>query len=462
MAYVRMKGNQVAVVHGQRDPETKKVDQQTLFTLYSKAEGRAALGDERQVFQMLLEQEHPRIKFDWKKIEGGIREHLDRLPDIYPYQQERLEGRFRQALCGFAKELLLADPQSLISSARLIQSQRHELEYLRDIIHWRLELSDQEDNQWNKDTPFYWRTLARRREVPPDEWEKLGELFAKGLHDEVEALAGMLVECWPNFARGHNYLGLVDIERGDLEEAVVHFEMAEQVGRTLFPKRIRRERYWSDHDTRPYIRAIIWQAQARNRLGQADEALRLCDRLERECGQEITAATERIPPLLNSGRWEAAAEAATVVHRIYPQENFCLAFALFELGQRREALVHFLHATIRFPRSARMLTGARKGGPPKTSDDVRDHNAGVGFLRDLDLYLGARSRMTRAFFKRLVVHDEVARLVAQAQEARRRWHEDRSGDRTWFERMNRIESIEFARQEAEGLTGLTDLTDPAG
>ncbi len=37
MAYVRQRGNQLAIVHGVRDPETKKVEQQILFTIYSSA-----------------------------------------------------------------------------------------------------------------------------------------------------------------------------------------------------------------------------------------------------------------------------------------------------------------------------------------------------------------------------------------------------------------------------------------
>ena len=38
MAYVRRRGNQLAIVQGEREPGTGKVQQRILFTLYSKAE----------------------------------------------------------------------------------------------------------------------------------------------------------------------------------------------------------------------------------------------------------------------------------------------------------------------------------------------------------------------------------------------------------------------------------------
>ena len=44
MAYVRRRGNQLAIVQGERDPQTRKVQQRILFTLYSKPEALEALG----------------------------------------------------------------------------------------------------------------------------------------------------------------------------------------------------------------------------------------------------------------------------------------------------------------------------------------------------------------------------------------------------------------------------------
>jgi hypothetical protein len=44
MAYVRRRGNQLAIVQGQREPGTGKVQQHVLFALYSKAEALEAVG----------------------------------------------------------------------------------------------------------------------------------------------------------------------------------------------------------------------------------------------------------------------------------------------------------------------------------------------------------------------------------------------------------------------------------
>ena len=44
MAYVRRRGNQLAIVHGERQQGTGKVNQRILFTLYSKAEALEVLG----------------------------------------------------------------------------------------------------------------------------------------------------------------------------------------------------------------------------------------------------------------------------------------------------------------------------------------------------------------------------------------------------------------------------------
>jgi hypothetical protein len=41
MAFVRRRGNQLAIVRGIRSPETKKVEQEILFTIFSRGEAAA-------------------------------------------------------------------------------------------------------------------------------------------------------------------------------------------------------------------------------------------------------------------------------------------------------------------------------------------------------------------------------------------------------------------------------------
>lgn len=451
MAYVRQKGNQVAVVHGARNPETRQVEQQTLFCFYSKAEARSALKEQQHFFRRLLEDEHPDIKFNWKKIEAGIRDNLAHLPDLYSYKKERVEGQFRVALREFARELMLADPQSLMSSARLLQANRLELEFLHDLLGWRLELCEQKEHEFNKDDPFYWARMWQRKEVPPEQWEHLATLYEEHKYDQCEALARLLTECWPNFARGFNYLGLIAVEREQLETAIAHFDEAMRVGRTLFPRRIPKSMYWSNHDTRPYIRAIIHKASVLNRLQRYDEALALCDRLETECHQDITAAVERVPIYLNSGRWQPAIAAARFVHNIYPEQNFPLALGLFEDGQRHEAFVHFLTGALQFPRAARMLTGGRRRAAPQTFDEVRDHNVGVGLRLDLEHFLRTWRPVAKRFFTAILRSAAVNALIEEANEVRARWSAERGRDRSLYDRMMEMQSPEFARRQAATL-----------
>ncbi len=388
------------------------------------------------------------MRFDWKKIDRGIRDELSHLPDLYSFKQERAESGFRAAVVELARELLLQDPQRLISSARLIQAHRHELAYLRELIDARLALCDQEESEWNRDNPFYWRAASHRREVPPEAWEKLGVLFDRGQHEEAEALARLLIECWPNFAAGINYLGTLEMKRERWEAAIDHFDNAIRVGRTLFAKRIPKGSYWSDHDTRPYIRAIILKAQTLGRLERHQEALQLCDRLEEECGQHVYAALERVPILLNSGRWEAAIAAAKSVQNLYSDQNFALAFAYFEDGDRDEARVHFMSAAIERPRTARMLLNVGRWREPVGAHEIEDHNTGVHLSRDLAPFLRRWRPQAKAFFKKTLASKEMHALIERFEEAQQRWRTDRSDDRAWYDRMMEMRTVAFARAEA--------------
>lgn len=258
----------------------------------------------------------------------------------------------------------------LMSSARLVQEQRLELEYLRDLIGWRLKLADQEPSEWNRDDPFYWRTLRNRGSVPVDGLERLSGLFDKGEYEKAEALAKLLTDCWDNYAEGYNYLGLIALERGELDIALTWFEKAMAVGRTLFPKHIAKDSYWSDHSTRPYIRSLVSLAQTHNRIGDFAAALHYCEKLDKECHQDDTAANVRTPIYINSGAFHQAVDSAKSVHRIYPQENLPLAFAYHEIGEKQEARVHFLaggspsECSRAVPADRRPVQDTRKGHRP--------------------------------------------------------------------------------------------------
>src|SRR5262245_26538087 len=108
MPYVRARGSQVVIAHGERAPGTRNVQQRILATIYSKPEALAILGrgDDRDAahrFRSLLEHRHEDIRFDWKRITQEIAANLDVLPDDYPYEANRQRGQFRSTLCAFLR-----------------------------------------------------------------------------------------------------------------------------------------------------------------------------------------------------------------------------------------------------------------------------------------------------------------------------------------------------------------------
>jgi tetratricopeptide (TPR) repeat protein len=462
MAYVRQRGNQVLIVHGERDPVAGKVEQRVLLTLYSKAEAREALAQLARPgggsLGSLLEQAHPDVRLDLGRTRKGIQSLLGVLPDEYDTKEERVRSRFREGLVSFARQLMLADPQHLLTSARLIQEQRFELEWLADLLRWRVSLRDQKETQWNRDNPFHWRFHLRSREVPPDVEEMATGLWERGDLDRAEAAFRLIVDCFEGYADGFNYLGLVALERGRLEESIAHFRKTMELGRRLFPKRIARSLYWSDDRTRPYMRGMRNLALALNRAGRWDEALAVCDRLEQECGDRITAMAHRGAVWMNTARWAEAAGASLYLRGIHPEESLVAGFAQREAGRPREALVSFLHGALNRPRAARLLLG-RRTSRSANSMEAEDHNAGVELLRQLHAYFPARSQRSRRFFTRAIALPGVAGLLTEVDDLTRRWFGQPKADRAIFERLNRMKTLDFARERAAEVAAALGLTE---
>jgi len=202
------------------------------------------------------------------------------------------------------------------------------------------------------------------------------------------------------------------------------------------------------------MRGLQNLAMTLNEAARFDEALKVCDRLEDECGDDFTAAAYRAGVFLNTRKWQPAAEAA---HRAGGEtrtsEGFVEAFALFELGQSEEALAALMGAALNYPRAARMLVALRTAAP-KSSEEARDHNAGVSVLRRLHAYLKTQSRSSRAFFSSVVRDPRVIRLLDESIAAVCQWQEGRGSDRAAFDRLKLIRSREFARSEANKLRDL--------
>jgi tetratricopeptide (TPR) repeat protein len=371
-------------------------------------------------------------------------------------KEGRLNRDFRKALCGFARHIVLAEPQLALPAAQLIREHRYELEYLADMIRFHLEQCEQQENEWNRDNKFYWRFETRQESVPPDVEEEVAELYHRGEHERAVAIFRLLVDCFDAYAEGHNYLGLIALKRNRLEEAIDCFTRTMEVGRKLFPKRISRKRYWTDLSTRPYMRGMQNLAHALNRAGRYDESLALCDRLEQECGGKETAEAHRAAVYLNLGDWQKAEQSAHFLPRIFPEESLLRSFALFELGLQQEATAAFLHGALNHPRAARMLSGVRCE-PPKFQSEIEDYNLGIELSRSLHGYLDCRSPRTRQFFRQLVEHPSVVALLEEVLEVEYQWREERrADDRKAYNRMQQMRSPEFAQDKANELAWLLE------
>lgn len=418
MAYVRNHGNQLAIVHGMRDPVTRKVHQKILFKICSKSEARAAIGegDAGGVhLEPLLESRYRQISFDWERIRKGIEERIDDLPDSYPYRQAEMLENFRADLCAFTRQLAHADPQSMYSAAELLQEHRAHLEYLRDLLNFRLAACDQTENEWNGDNVFFWRIRTQPDDVPPEVIERMSDHYLDGDLDRVEALARLFIDCFEAYADGHNYLGRVALDRGHYDEAIEHFERAIEKGRKLFPKRLAKKHFGVDLDTRPYMRGLGNLVRALHLAGRYAEALEVCERLKSECGEDLAAASHRADIFLADERWEEARDAANEVVAYSPDHAYTAAFASQMLGEDESAIAWFLHGLIVSPRAGQILLG-QWTDEPRGFEEVQDHNRGVDLCKRLRAHLDRISDADLEIFRRMLRTPTVQALIEERRQ----------------------------------------------
>lgn len=423
------------------------------MTLHSKAEALAALGRSSEKrgwsFRRWIERRYPEIRFNWKKLEPAIEEQMRELPDIAKSREERATGGFDMALATFTRHVIEADPQTLNSAQEVITKNRAVLEWLVDLVKWRLEMAERtEPSEWSRD-PFGWRLALGSGTMDHDLEEDVANRMHDGRVHEAEAIFQFLVRLYDNYAEGWNYLGLISLERGDLEEALERFEACERVGRKLFPKRIAKRDFWTRLETRPYMRGLMNQWVALNRMGRFARALRLAERLENECGDDITAAVYRSATFLNTGEWQLARDAATYTANLYPDQSLVAAFAAHELGDLEEARARFRHALMNHPRGVGIVLGKRTPEPTNATE-ARDHNAGVALVRNLAGYLKKRTVQSKRFFTTLwmelsALRDEVMTLERQLDELRGPDHDQEEYHRL-FARLRQLrESNQHAR-----------------
>jgi|SRR5882672_249917 len=458
MAYVRIRGRQLVIVQGVRNPKSRNVEQQILFTLYSRAEARAALRKRNAGtaydFRALLTEQYPEIKFDWQAIRQGIQVNYEVLPEQHNPGEEEFIAQFNSTLEAFARELILADPYVAPVRAKVAEQFRGRLEFLRSLIDLRLRMPS--ISQPFQGDPFEWTSRLRTREVPPDVEETATGLYRRRELEPAENAYRLLVECFPTFADGYNILGLISLERGQLDEAINWFLKTASVGRKKFPKRFGRSRYWVNLETRPYMRGLRNLAAALNQAGRYDEALSICDRLERECGDDVSAVVYRSAIAMNLGEWTQAASEAAHLARINPSHAFTAAFALYEAARPRDALPYFLHALLNHPAAARDLIEGKRS-EPRSQEEALDFEICSETRKSLHAYFTLHFAKSILFFRRILRDSRVNALIGDMDTLRRHWAQmSPTDDRSSLRRLNEMRSSEFAL--AKGLH-LHDLVD---
>jgi len=457
MAFVRKKGNQLAIVHGHRDASTGEVVQTTLFTFFSKTEALRAIGkgacDDSRYFQNLLREQYPAISFDWDAICRGVMEQLDVLPDEAEYREERLAANFKKSLWAFTRELVETEPQMLAPSAKLLREHKGQLEFLRDVIDFKLSIIEGDDDDLRPDNEFYWHHALRAPNLSPDVEELAADLYQSGNYDAATSAFKLLTVSFPGYAEGHNYLGLMNLDRGRLQESIDDFRRTVDIGRKLFPKRMRKDHYWLDLNTRPYMRGLRNLALALNRQGSYVEALTICDKLESECNDTFNAAAYRAAIFLNCKQWHQAESSARGIMSMAPMEGVIAAFSQYEQGQLPEARQHFLFAALNNTLGIEIVITGRSV-KPKDFAQSEDYNGGVELRASIAPYLAERSRKCKDFFSAILKDPKVRKALAEvsACAAAHSQLRDTRKHRANFERWRQLQSMEFAREMADKLS----------
>jgi hypothetical protein len=80
--------------------------------------------------------------------------------------------------------------------------------------------------------------------------------------------------------------------------------------------------------------------------------------------------------------------------------------------------------------------------------EARDHNDGVDLLRQLHAYFHARRRRSQRFFSKVLALPGVAALLNEVEDLARRWFGQPKADRALFDRLDRMKTLDFARERA--------------
>ncbi len=318
----------------------------------------------------------------------------------------------------------------------------------------KLKLIDTHEDKYNGDNEFYWRQSMRgMQSVNVDVEEMASDMYRNGNYEGAKAAFKLLTDSFPNYAEGHNYLGLIHLECGELAASIEHFRKTARLGRKMFPKRIRKDLFWRDLNTRPYMRGLQNLGLALIRSESYEEVLMICDTLEKECNDYISATSHRAAVFLNTEKWSQAEENALKIFNMMPMMALIAAFSQFEQGKLLDARTNFLFAAFNNPLGIEIVLKGR-ARKPRDPLEAAIYNYGIEMRAMLGPYLTRRSSRSRTFFSSLLTHADVSELIEEVLTCADLHFksQDQSKHHANFARWKELKSLKFCRKKASFLT----------
>ncbi len=136
--------------------------------------------------------------------------------------------------------------------------------------------------------------------------ERSDALYDRGDLDRTQAVVRLLIDTFEDDAESHNYLGMIALDRGNLDEAAKRFTMMMELARKRLPRRLSLRLFRNNHRGKPYRRGLSNLILTLNRQGQYDKALAHADQLEKVCGDDAGAEDYRALIHLNRGEGSPA------------------------------------------------------------------------------------------------------------------------------------------------------------
>jgi tetratricopeptide (TPR) repeat protein len=270
------------------------------------------------------------------RIQMGTSVSQNDAADLFDVSSQSVGTKYRQI--AETLDLMMADPDYLPDGLR---RQIH-----RDLGSLPDETSLLENPQgtyWH--VPFGYRendTFQSAQDLVYDGWDALWDNQvdrAAECFEEAVGLDDMLADAYNGLAR-------VAVRRDDLETAEEHHHRAYELARETLGTEARDAfHWWGQLETRPYMRAREGLAWVYWQTGRYDEAIDEYEALLRRNPNDNQGARYVLAPLYQlAGDLDGALKAYVRYTKDYPDDwgdphhTFCWGLALFQDGQRKEAL----------------------------------------------------------------------------------------------------------------------------